>query len=137
MRYLRLNQQGNMRLILLVGLGGFLGSVTRYLTAVYFTKLIPSLFPYGTFFINISGSFLIGVIYGLSERYNWPTSEWRIFLTTGFCGGYTTFSAFSYENIKLIESGNYLTFITYSSASVIAGIVAAFIGLAITKINFQ
>lgn len=126
-----------MRLALLVGVGGFLGSIIRYVAAIHFSKVIPSAFPFGTFFINVSGSFLIGVIYGLSGRYNWPTTEWRVFLATGFCGGYTTFSAFSYENIKLLESGNYVIFAAYSVASVVAGIFAALIGVAITKINFQ
>lgn len=126
-----------MRLILLVGLGGFFGSITRYLATVYFIKLTSSAFPFGTLFINVTGSFLIGVIYGLSSRYNWPNSEWRTFFATGFCGGYTTFSTFSYENLKLLESGNYSSFATYSTASVIMGILATFVGLALTRMNVQ
>lgn len=122
------------RIFLLVGAGGFLGSIARYLTASYFTKLIPSSFPYGTFVANIIGCLIIGVIYGLSERFDWLTPEWRFFLATGFCGGYTTFSSFAYENLQLIQAGNYLTFASYSILSFSIGLFAAFIGLIITKI---
>ena len=83
--------------IFLIAIGGLLGSVARYLSVVYVTKLIPSQFPYGTFAVNIAGCLVIGIIYGLSLRYLWLTPEWRLLLATGFCGGFTTFSTFSYE----------------------------------------
>ena len=122
------------RTIILVALGGLLGSISRYLTVFYFNKLIPSTFPFGTFAVNIFGCFIIGIIYGLSERFNWLTPEWRIFLATGFCGGYTTFSAFAYENIKLLEASNYAMFASYSLISFAAGLLAVFLGLALTKL---
>lgn len=122
------------RTILLIGFGGLLGSIARYLTVVYLTKLVPSAFPYGTFAVNLLGCFVIGIIYGLAERFAWLTPEWRLFLATGVCGGYTTFSAFAYENIKLLQTGDYLVFATYSLASFAGGLLAVFIGLSLTKL---
>lgn len=122
------------RVLLLIGTGGFLGSIARYLTASYFTKVFPSAFPYGTFAANIIGCLVIGIVYGLSERFSWLTPEWRFFLATGLCGGYTTFSSFAYENIQLLQNGNYLTFASYSVTSFILCLVSAFIGLTLTKI---
>ena len=122
------------RTILLIGFSGLIGSIARYLTVVYFTRLIPASFPYGTFVVNLLGCFIIGIVYGLAERYTWLTPEWRLFLATGICGGYTTFSAFAYENIKLLQDGDYLIFATYSSMSFAGGLFAVFIGLALTKL---
>lgn len=122
------------RIILLVGAGGLIGSVARYLTASYFIKVFPSVFPYGTFIVNIVGCLIIGVVFGLSERFSWLTPEWRFFLATGICGGFTTFSSFAYENIKLIQEGNFLVFAGYSITSFALGLLAVFIGLSLTKI---
>jgi CrcB protein len=120
--------------IILIGFGGMIGCIARYLTASSLTRLIPSAFPYGTFAVNILGCLLVGVIYGLSNRFHWLTPEWRFFLATGFCGGYTTFSSFAFENIELIQQSNYLVFIFYSIASFTLGLLAVFIGLSLTKI---
>lgn len=122
------------RILLLIGTGGLIGSIARYLAATYFTKVFPSAFPYGTFIVNIVGCLIIGIIFGISERFSWLTPEWRMFLATGFCGGFTTFSSFAYENIKLIQEGNFLVFATYSIASFALGLLAVFIGLTLTKI---
>jgi len=91
------------RIFYLVGIGGFIGSVSRYYSQQIVSKFFPSTLPYGTLTVNIVGCFLIGVIYALSEEGNILTPEWRLFLATGFCGGFTTFSTFSYESIKLIQ----------------------------------
>lgn len=122
------------RIIILIGIGGSLGSILRYLTAAYFTKVFPSAFPYGTFIVNVSGCLLIGIFYGLSERFNWLIPEWRIFLTTGLCGGYTTFSSFAYENINLLQTTQYLTFTLYSVTTFVLGLLGVFAGLSLTKI---
>lgn len=119
---------------LIVLVGGSIGSGARYLTASYFTRSFPAAFPYGTFIVNISGCMLIGFIYGLSERNGWPSNQLRLFLTTGFCGGYTTFSSFTYENIKLLQSGDYLTFSIYSLASFALCLLGGFIGISVTKL---
>lgn len=123
------------RILILTGAGGLLGSICRYLAASFFTKAFPSAFPYGTFIVNISGCFLIGIFYGISERYTWLTPAWRIFLTTGFCGGYTTFSSFAFENVKLLQASAYLTLALYSLGSFALGLLAAFGGLLLTKIT--
>ena len=122
------------RAIIFVGIGGMLGSMSRYLAALFLTKAIPSAFPYGTFGVNVVGCLAIGIIYGLSERFGWFSADLRLFLATGFCGGFTTFSSFAYENIQLLQDKDFLTFAAYSGLSFVLGLLAAFIGLSLTKV---
>lgn len=122
------------RTIILVGIGGFFGSVCRYLVASLFVKTFSSPFPYGTFIVNILGCLLIGIFYGLSKNYNWFNPALAILLATGFCGGFTTFSSFAYENLTLLQAGSYLTFAIYSTLSFVLGLLAAFGGLTLIKI---
>lgn len=119
--------------IVLVGIGGMAGSIARYLAAFLLTRLLPGAFPYGTFAVNVAGCFLIGAVVGLSEHYDWLTAEWRLFLATGFCGGFTTFSSFSYENIALLQDGDYATFAAYAGLSFVVGLAATFLGLVLTR----
>lgn len=123
-------------ILLLIGFGGFLGSIARYLSAQLFENfnLFSSSFPYGTFFVNILGSFLIGVFYGLSKTFTWFDSSWSLFLVTGFAGGFTTFSAFSYENLTLFQNGDYFSFFGYSILSFTLGMAAVFIGLWLVEV---
>src|SRR5215468_3938654 len=107
------------RNILLVGLGGLLGSIARYLVTVLFAGQFATSFPLATFVVNISGCFIIGILFALSERGSGLSPEWRIFLTTGFCGGFTTFSTFSYESIKLIQDGEFFYLGMYVVLSVL------------------
>ncbi|MCW5909933.1 MAG: fluoride efflux transporter CrcB [Cyclobacteriaceae bacterium] len=122
-----------MKAFLLVGLGGFIGSICRYATSLLFVR-VPSGFAWGTWTANIAGCLIIGIIYGFSEKFEWLTPEWRLFLATGFCGGYTTFSAFAYENLELLEAGNYWTFSVYSISSFAVGLLAVAAGVFLTKI---
>jgi len=122
------------KILFLIGIGGFIGSISRYTCSIYFTKAFASPFPYGTFIVNVLGCLLIGIFYGLSEKFDWFTPELRFFLVTGICGGFTTFSSFAYENIKLIQEGNFLLFAIYSISSFVLGLLAVFIGLFLTKI---
>lgn len=123
-----------IKTLLLVGTGGFLGSISRYLASRFLQNSIPSSFPYGTFFVNITGCLLIGIIYGLSERSSLLTPEWRLFLAVGFCGGFTTFSTFANENLALLRDGEFFYFFLYTGLSVFLGIAATFIGVLMTKI---
>jgi CrcB protein len=122
------------RIILLVGMGGFIGSVSRYYSQQLITKLFPSTLPFGTFAINITGCFLIGVIYALSERGNVLTPEWRLFLATGFCGGFTTFSTFSLESMQLINDGEWLYVSLYVTLSVFIGFICTYLGMSLIKL---
>jgi CrcB protein len=122
-----------MKLVFIVGLGGGIGSMLRYLMQVFVSRHLPILFPWGTFLVNISGCFVIGVLYALSTRYSFLTAEWRMFLIAGLCGGYTTFSSFSYESISLFREGAYSYFLLYTVLSVILGLLATVAGLTIFK----
>ena len=123
-----------LRSILIIGTGGFIGSVSRFLASKFVQNNVLSSFPYGTFLVNILGCLLIGFFYGLSERGNIMSSEWKMFLTVGFCGGFTTFSTFANENMALLRDGNFFYFVLYTSLSVFLGLVATYLGNLITKI---
>ena len=122
------------KILFIIGTGSFLGGISRFLTSRLIQNTIISSFPYGTFVVNILGCFLIGLFYGLSERGTLMTSEWRMFLTVGFCGGFTTFSTFANENVALLKDGNIISFALYTSLSVFLGILATYLGNIISKI---
>ena len=105
----------------------------RYWIQSWVFRLYPYSFPLGTFAVNITGCLLIGLFYALSEKGNLLTPEWRMALTTGFCGGFTTFSSFAHENIDLLRTGDYLFFGLYIAGSVVLGIAAVFLGIATVK----
>ena len=121
------------RSVLLVGLGGFVGSVARYLVAVLFAGYISSVFPFATLAVNIVGCFLIGVLFAISDKGNILSPEWRILLTTGFCGGFTTFSTFSYESLRLMQDGEFFYLAAYVLVSVVVGLAATYIGVAVIR----
>ncbi|HKP70644.1 MAG TPA: fluoride efflux transporter CrcB [Pyrinomonadaceae bacterium] len=121
------------RSLLYVAVGGMIGSVCRFLSVSFIVSLLPFTFPFGTFLVNVVGCFAMGVIVGLAERYIWIHHDWRMFLTAGFCGGFTTFSAFAFENVELLVAKNYVTFGAYSLASFVFCLLAAFVGLIATR----
>ena len=123
-----------IRLILLIGTGGFLGTVARFVTSRYFAAYFPSSFPYGTFVVNVVGCFLIGLIYGISEKGNFMSTEWRLILTVGFCGGFTTFSAFAAENMAMLRDSEFFNFFFYTGSSIFVGLLATFAGIMLIKI---
>ena len=114
--------------ILLVALGGSLGSVARYLSHKYISSLSSHPFPTGTLLVNIIGCLLIGVFYGISVKQNYLTPEFRLLLMTGFCGGFTTFSAFTLEGMNLLQQQRVFLFLLYFAASVTIGLAATYLG---------
>lgn len=120
--------------LLLIGTGGFIGSISRFLASRLVQNNLSSAFPFGTFFVNITGCFLIGLIYGLADRNSLFSPGWKLFLTVGFCGGFTTFSTFANENLALLRDGDFFHFMIYTGLSVFLGIGATFVGVMITKI---
>lgn len=119
--------------ILIVGLGGGVGSVARFLCQRSVSAWYPHAFPFGTLIVNFLGCFLIGLLLGLMEKGSIVKPEMRLLLVTGFCGGFTTFSAFAAENIQLLRDGRLLYFTIYTVGSVVLGILAAFAGLSLVK----
>jgi fluoride exporter len=119
--------------IILVGLGGMIGSVLRYLVALLFMRQGTQGFPYGTLAVNLAGCFLIGIILALSEKGDLIGTEWRLMLATGFCGGFTTFSAFSFESIRLLQDGEISLVSLYVGSSVIAGLLLTYLGMQIVR----
>lgn len=120
-----------------VFIGSGLGGVCRFLLSDFANRIfsktcqqtsVLSCFPWGTFFVNIIGCFLIGAIYGLIDRNIIMSQEAKLLLTTGFCGGLTTFSTFSHENLLLFNGSNHLTLIIYASVSLIFGFTFAWLG---------
>jgi CrcB protein len=123
-----------IKTLLLIGSGGFLGSISRFLASRFMQNNFTSTFPIGTFVVNITGCLLIGLIYGFSERSSLLTPGWKMFLAVGFCGGFTTFSTFANENLALLRDGDFFHFMLYTGLSVFLGIAATFSGVLITKI---
>jgi CrcB protein len=113
---------------LIIGLGGFLGANARYLVAGWATRRFGVTFPYGTFIINISGSFLLGLLMAfLSGRTSFHP-HYLLFFAVGFLGAYTTFSTFSYESLRLIQDGNLVFALIYVLGSTTIGLLGVFLG---------
>ncbi len=122
-----------IKVILLVGIGGGMGSILRYLTALLVNKYWANAFPLATFIINSIGCFIIGLLVSFAAKQAWAGDNFKLFLITGFCGGYTTFSAFAIENLNLMQGNNSLTAFLYIGLSVFTGILATWLGMYITK----
>jgi len=123
-----------LKTLLVIGSGSFLGGIARYLASKMVQNSFASAFPFGTMVVNLLGCLLIGLIFGMSEKTNLINEEWRLFLTVGFCGGFTTFSTFANENVVLLRDGNFFYFTLYTGLSVFLGLVAVFLGNALTKL---
>ena len=119
---------------LIIGIGGFLGAVARYTVAVWIGQKWGRSFPMGTFVINVSGSFLIGLLMVLfTERYL-VNPQWRLLLVVGFLGAYTTFSTFEFETGSLIKDGEWMMAMLNVFGSVVAGFVALKTGEILAKV---
>ena len=113
--------------ILLVGLGGGAGSILRYLCQ----RSLNAVYPWGTFVVNILGCLLIGLLWGLFTKH--IDEPKRLLLVTGLCGGFTTFSSFTYEGVQMMMDNRWLAFILYTTLSVLLGLLATFLGFKMTS----
>ncbi|MGN6617237.1 MAG: fluoride efflux transporter CrcB [Ilyomonas sp.] len=122
-----------MKIFFSVCLGGAVGSFLRYVVSVLLVRGSAHGFPLATFTVNIIGSFLIGLFFAMTQRYEWFSPQLRLFFITGFCGGLTTFSTFAYENLSLLQSGNITLFIAYSVGSFVLSMLAVLAGIYVLK----
>ena len=121
-----------MKQLLLVFVGGGFGSVLRYVIGKFLNN--PEGIPYGTFVVNVLGSLLIGIILGFAAKNDALTQNHTLLLATGFCGGFTTFSAFAYENYDFLKSGDFVGFAFYTISSFVIGFLSVFLGMYLMKI---
>ncbi|MBT8303211.1 MAG: fluoride efflux transporter CrcB [Bacteroidia bacterium] len=121
-----------MKAVLLVFIGGGFGSVLRFGLAKFLNSTEYAL-PYGTFLANILGSLLIGIILGMAMKNNSLSESHTLLLATGFCGGFTTFSSFAYENHVFLKAGDFTSFAIYTIGSFVIGFLAVFLGLYLVK----
>ena len=120
--------------ILIIGFGGFIGSVARFFVSrlnLYWDFLA---IPFGTLLVNIIGSFIIGFLTGISEKSDILTTEVRLFLMVGICGSFTTFSSFANENLMLMHNGQLLSLLLYTSLSIILGFLSVYFGYVTTNL---
>lgn len=126
-----------LKTIFYIAIGGAIGSVLRFLTTVLVSKFCPETsglkFPFATFIANILGCFLIGLFVGILAKNQLSDTNLKWFLVTGFCGGFTTFSAFGMENFNLLQNNNTLLAFSYIALSIILGLFAVWFGLFVTK----
>lgn len=113
--------------LVLVALGGAAGSVLRYVCQ----RSLNLEFPYGTMVVNVLGCLVIGLLMGFFSRHD--DEQRRLLFVTGFCGGFTTFSSFTYESIRLLSDQRWLSFILYTTISLLAGLLATYLGYKFTS----
>ena len=123
-----------LKTILLVGSGGFIGSVARYFVSKLNLSIQYYGIPLGTLLVNVSGSLLLGFLAGLTIRNVFLTQEWRLFLMVGICGGFTTFSTFTAENLQMVQNGQYANAFFYTISSLILGFAAVYLGFILSKL---
>lgn len=117
----------------MAGMGGFVGTCLRYLTGKLCHTIALGAFPLGTFIVNIIGSFLIGLLFGVAERTHAISPTMSALLITGFCGGFTTFSSFANDTYLLLSGRHYFTLALYSVLTLVLGVVLVWAGRAVMK----
>ncbi len=122
-----------LKLVFILGFGGFLGTIGRYFTGHWLQQWISSSLPIGTFVVNIVGSFFLGFIYAIAEKNQWASPELRLFFTVGFCGGFTTFSTFSFDLLRLGTDYGLIYPLCYALASVTLGFLAVWGGTMVVR----
>ena len=122
-----------MKAVIIIAAGSGLGGMARYGLQLLAYRLYPIRFPLGTFLVNLIGCFLIGLFFSLAEKAGAINQEIKLFLITGFCGGFTTFSTFSVDALSLLRAGEITYFILYTAGSVIAGMLMTWLGMQVIK----
>lgn len=122
--------------LLLVSIGSFFGGALRYMISACMKNCCGHAFPWGTFAVNIAGCFLFGVLYALFSRNGSHNSACCLLLTTGVCGGFTTFSTFAHESVQMLNDNNILGFVGYVAASVVVGFSLVALGYWVVKLLF-
>jgi fluoride exporter len=117
-----------LKTILIVGSGGFIGSVARYYVSKLNLHVDFFSIPVGTLLVNVLGCFIIGMLTGIADKSAILTVEWRMFLMVGICGGFTTFSSFANENLMLLHNGLILSILLYTGLSIFLGFTAVYLG---------
>ena len=120
--------------LLWVGLGGFLGSVLRFLIGLKLTQSTSGAFPWGTFTVNLVGSLLIGVLFGLFSHELLSDRGSKLWIV-GFCGGFTTFSSFSLDGLRLLQEEQWWYYGLYSAGSIVIGLLLTFCGWILTRLT--
>jgi len=123
-----------MKEILLIGFGGFFGSIARYYVSKINLTVDFLSIPIGTLLVNVLGSLVLGFLTGIAEKSTLLTFELRLFLMIGLCGGFTTFSTFTGENLMLLRNGQFMTIILYTGISLFFGFFAVYMGYILTKL---
>ncbi len=119
--------------MLIAGLGGFIGTCLRFLTGKFAHFVCNSAFPWGTFTVNVVGSFVIGIFFGMAEKTHLVSPSMNVFLITGFCGGFTTFSSFSDDMFLLLQQKHWLYFGLYVGLSFLLGLLLVWLGRSLVK----
>lgn len=119
--------------MLIAGLGGFVGTCLRFLVGKLFHFAGCTAFPWGTFTVNLVGSFIIGILFGLAEKSNLISPSMNVLLITGFCGGFTTFSSFADDMYLMVEQRQWLWFVLYVGLSFLLGLALVWIGRSIVR----
>ena len=122
-----------IKMMLIAGAGGFAGTCSRFLIGKWTAGIYQGVFPMGTFLVNVIGCFIIGLLLGLIEKTHVMTPEENVLLITGFCGGFTTFSAFADDMWRLVNKGDWTTFGIYLATSVILGVLLVWAGRALVR----
>lgn len=124
-----------IRTLLFIGVGSFLGGIARYLVKVGCGKLFPAAtLPLGTMVANVAGCFLIGLFYGIASRHTTMSQDMLMFLTVGFCGGFTTFSTFMNENMSMIQEGELFNSLLYAVLSLVLGLAFLYLGTLASRV---
>lgn len=118
---------------LLIALGGAVGAIARYAVALWIQQRTTSSFPFGTFVVNVSGCFVMGIVMTLLTERLTVSANWRFLIPVGFIGAYTTFSSFELETFRAIEQGNWLTAFSYVVTSLVFGFAALWLGVIATR----